>query len=440
MHKRWLLLLLMTAAFNAADAQIWSLQQCMDTAQVHNKNLKMGRNMIAAGGYKTKEAKSMLMPRITANAEYRYYTNLPYQLLPLSTFSPTAPDGQFKEAQFGVPHNMNASLQLNMPIYNPQVYGAIQSTQIASELNGLQFRKTTEQVFIEISNLYYNAQILQHQLAFSDSNLLNAERLLNTTKLLHAQLLARATDVAKINLQVSQMQVQKEKVSSQYEQLLNALKFAMGMPFDLNLQIDPVIIRPLNNAYQSYSTTDLRIEETRKRLLSSELTTLNRSRYLPALNLFGTYGTNGFGYDKQPDPFLKFFPLGFAGVQLSYPLFNGTQTTHKMAQKQLEIQNSELQLELLTEQNAMQFENALQQRLLSERSIETSEEQIRLAQSIFAQTILQQKQGTANLSDVLLADNALRTAQQNYLSSVIDYLKADLELKKISGNINVNKP
>lgn len=440
MHKRWLLLLLMTTAFNAADAQIWSLQQCMDTAQVHNKNLKIGRNMIAAGGYKTKEAKSMLMPRITANAEYRYYAALPYQLLPLSTFSPTAPDGQFKEAQFGVPHNLNASLQLNMPLYNPQVYGAIQTAQIASELSELQYHKTAEQVFFDISNLYYNAQILQHQLAFSDSNLLNAERLLYNTKLLHEQLLARTSDVARLNLQVSQMRVQKEKINNQYEQVLNGLKFAMGISLEQNLQIDPQILRPFNPDYKSNASSDMRIEETRKRLLSSELTTLNRSRYLPALNLFGTYGTNGFGYDKQPDPFLKFFPLGFAGVQLSYPLFNGTQTNHKMAQKQFEIQNSELQLELLTEQNAMLLENALQQRLLSERAIETASEQIGLAQTIYAQTLIQQKQGIANLSDVLLADNALRTAQQNYLSSVIDYLKADLELKKISGNINVNKP
>jgi hypothetical protein len=30
----------------------------------------------------------------------------------LSTFNPTAPEGQFKEAQFGVPHNINANLQL----------------------------------------------------------------------------------------------------------------------------------------------------------------------------------------------------------------------------------------------------------------------------------------------------------------------------------------
>jgi len=37
-----------------------------------------------------------------------------------------------------------------------------------------------------------------------------------------------------------------------------------------------------------------------------------------------------------------------------------------------------------------------------------------------------------------LADNALREAQQAYLTSMVDYLKADLELKKLTGNISIN--
>jgi biotin carboxyl carrier protein len=84
----------------------------------------------------------------------------------------------------------------------------------------------------------------------------------------------------------------------------------------------------------------------------------------------------------------------------------------------------------------MQVENAKLQREVAKKSVETTTEQIELAQTIYEQTILQQKQGTASLTDVLLADNALREAQQTYLSAVIDYLKADLELKKLTGNIS----
>ena len=99
-----------------------------------------------------------------------------------------------------------------MSLYNPQVYGAIRTTKIASELTELQYKKTEEQIFFEISNLYYNAQILYHQLTFIDSNLVNATRLLKNMQLLYEQLLAKGTDVSKVKLQVAQLNTQKENI------------------------------------------------------------------------------------------------------------------------------------------------------------------------------------------------------------------------------------
>jgi outer membrane protein TolC len=255
-------LLFFLIGFQAAQAQVWTMQQCIDTAQVRNKNLQMSRNNIAIGEQKEKEAKANLIPKVTVNADYKYFTNLPYQLMPLSTFNPTAPEGQFKEAQFGVPHNINANLQLSMPLYNPQVYGAIQTTKIASELTELQYQKTEEQIYFEISNLYYNAQILHHQLAFIDSNLINAERLLKNMQLLNEQLLAKGTDVSKVKLQVTQLTTQKESISSKYEQVLNALKFAMGISIEQKLQIEPNIQYQNTNEYTPSSTLDIRIIKT----------------------------------------------------------------------------------------------------------------------------------------------------------------------------------
>lgn len=146
-------------------------------------------------------------------------------------------------------------------------------------------------------------------------------------------------------------------------------------------------------------------------------------------------GKTGFGYDKKPNDFLKFYSIGFGGIQFSYPLFSGTVTNRKIYQKKLEFQNSELQAQMVTEQNAMQTENIKRQRTVTQKSIETNTAQINLAKTVYEQTILQQKQGTASLTDVLLADTSLREAQQNYLSAVVEYLKADLELKKLTNQI-----
>ena len=95
-----------------------------------------------------------------------------------------------------------------------------------------------------------------------------------------------------------------------------------------------------------------------------------------------------------------------------------------------------MQIDLVTEQNQMLIENAKRRRLVNQQAIENALRQIELASTVYNEMVLQQKEGTANLTDILLADNALREAQQNYLKAVIDFLKADLELKKLTGNIS----
>jgi len=418
-----------------SKAQVWTIEQCLDTAQLYNINLQINRNNLMIGLEKEKEAKANLIPKLTANSDYRYYLNLPYQLLPVNAFNPAVPEGEYRAIQFGVPHTINANLQLSMPLYNPQVYGSIQATQIASEATELQYKKTEEQVFFEVSNLYYNAQVLHHQLTFIDSNIINADRLLKNMQLLHQQQLIIGTDVSKSKLKVLQLNTQREKIRSQYEQVLNALKLAMGVSTERQLEIVTDVFYQPGIEYTSSATIELSMLQTQNRLLKSELSTLNKSRFLPSINLVGIYGTTGFGYNGQPSAFLDFYPIGFAGIQLSYPLFNGTVTLRKLNQKKLEIKNNALQSDLLMKQNNMLIENAKLQREVAKSSVETTAEQIQLSQTVYQHLILQQEQKTASLSDVLIADNALREAQQTYLLALVDYLKADLELKKLTGNI-----
>jgi len=429
-----LLTMLIIAASFMGHAQTWSLQQCIDTAQINNKNLQIGRNNVVLGVEKQKEAKANLIPKINLDADYKYFWDLPYQVMPQSAFG--GPEGQFKEVQMGVPHNIGTSIQIAMPLYNPQVYGAIQTTKIASELSELQFQKTEEQILFEISNLYYNAQILAHQKEFIGSNLMNTIQLLENLELLYAQQMIKKSDVTKVELQKEQLITERELIDSNFEHVMNALKFSMGIPFQQNIQIELEIINKTGIEYSSSIPVDLQISYVYNKLLSSELSTLKDSR-LPSVSLFGSYGQTGFGYNESPNEFLDFFPTSFAGLQVSVPLFNGTVTKRKINQKKIEIQNSELQIDFVTEQNKMLIENATHKRIVTQQAIENTSAQINLASTVYNETVLQQKEGTANLSDIIMADNALREAQQFYLSAVVDYLKADLELKKLTGNISL---
>lgn len=435
--RKQILTLLLLFGWTTIQAQeVWTLQQCIDTAQVHNKTLKIDQNNISISKQREKEAKANLIPKITANGDYKYFMELPTQLMPMHIFNPQVSEGQFRNVQFGVPHNINANIQLAMPLYSPQLYGALQQTKIASELTQLQFQKSEEQVLYDITMLYYNAQVLKHQLSFLEKNRLNTSKLLQNMQLLKEQLLAKGTDVNKVKLQAEQLDTQKEQVYNNYIQVLNVLKLTMGIALENDILIENDISFQTALDYTPQTTLAMHLIQVQNKMLHNELSVLNKTRYLPSLSLIATYGTSGFGYDKQPHDFLKFYSTSFAGLQVTYPLFNGMITQRKVNQKRLEISNNELQTQLLEDKTKVEIENSSQQRIVAQQTIVNTENQIDLAQTIYNQTVMQQKQGTANLTDVLLADNALRETQQHYLLAIIEYLKADLELKKVTGNLS----
>ena len=51
-------------------AQTYTKQQCIDTALIHNKKLKIEWNSISLVTEKVKEAKANLIPKVNANADY----------------------------------------------------------------------------------------------------------------------------------------------------------------------------------------------------------------------------------------------------------------------------------------------------------------------------------------------------------------------------------
>src|SRR5665647_3330063 len=289
-YKLKTIFMVMTLWFFAQSvhAQVWTLQQCIDTAQIHNKNLQIQRNNVEIGNQKQLEAKGNRLPKVNVNADYRYYSDVPYQLMPMSVFG--GQQGKYKETPFGVPHNINANLQLSMPLYNPQIKGTIQSTEIATELSDLQLKKTEEQIYFEISNLFYNAQILIHQIQFIDSNLANTQKLLRNMQLLKQQLMATGTDVNKVALQADQLKTQRKIINNKLYQVMQALKFSMGIPAEERIEIVPEINDKITGDYSKKTTIDLQIIATQNRLLKNDLSNLKKSG-LPTIALFGTYGT-----------------------------------------------------------------------------------------------------------------------------------------------------
>ena len=427
-----LLLLLFSIGVQVVQAQEWTLDDCVSKALANNKMLKIDANNINISKEKQKEVKSNLLPKINAAVDYKYFFDQPTQLMPAKAFNPMAPEWQFNAAQFGVPHNINANIQFGMPLYNAKLLNGIKTTKIASELRELQFQKSKEDVIETVSNLYYSAQVIRNQIAFMDKNIANSTKLFKNLSLLKAQKLATGTDVSKIDLQLKQLQTTKQLLESKYQQVLNGLRLNMGIT-DAKFDVTSQVAYKQLNEYVPQTITDIKLAETKKKLTDSEIKSLKKEM-IPSIMLYGSYGQTGYGYDKKPNDFLDWYPVSFVGLKIDIPVWDFTRT-HKIKQKKLENDNVALQIGLLNDKNTIEIDNTKLQIGVAQATIANTQDQINIAQKVYDSVLLQHKQDVASLTDVLMADNNLRQAQQSYLQAVIDYLKADLTLKKLTGNV-----
>jgi outer membrane protein TolC len=92
-------------------------------------------------------------------------------------------------------------------------------------------------------------------------------------------------------------------------------------------------------------------------------------------------------------------------------------------------------LDMIKEKYAVDKLNNGYQLDIAKRNLTTIQQQINLAENIYQNTLLQRKEGLATLTDVLQADNAVREAQKNYIDALVALRRAELENKKLTGNL-----
>lgn len=428
-----LVLLMLLIGSNFTFGQTWTMQQCIDTALANNSKIKISMNAAQLADLKYREVKANLIPKISVNGDYKYMIELPYQLMPLSIFG--GPDGQFKEAQFGVPHNISGNIVVQAPLYSSQLYGAINKTELAKQLVDLQVEKTEEDVFYEVSSLYRNGQLILNQIAYLDSLIQNNQLLLTNIKNVKKEQLATGTDVSKVELQLSLLTSQQANLKMNLIQILNGLKIYMGLELNDELEIEPRIALFELTDYPVNPSRDNQHLTIQSDILQAEINALNRSRYIPDVGVVGSYGVSGFGYDQEPNRFLNFYPVSFVGIKFSYPIFNGTVTHKQVLQKKLEMENIQLQQELSLDARDLAIESALSKLKNSLSQVEISLLQLELSNNILKDELLMHKEGISSTNDVLRAQSELIIANQTYLTNLANCFAADLELKKATNNI-----
>ena len=385
-----------------------------------------------------KEVKSQGLPQINGNINFTDNTKLPVFIFP------DPQTGQQTAFRVGNQFTTAASIDATQLLFDGTFFLGLKAAKDYVELSSLQANRTQIEVKTNITKAYYLVLITKQNIQLLDSNLISLKKTRDEIKATYEVGLAEELDLDRLNLSVSQLELQQKQLQDQYITALQILKIQIGL--DINTDIiltDDLTL--LSNNFQTDATLLDTVNAANRvefQMLEqqAELNTLDMRRwkygYYPTVEAFGTYNNqsfrDSFNYFNQWAPW---YNSSYIGIRIKVPVFDGFYKQSKIQQARLELEKTTNSKDNLENVIQMEFFQAKQNYLRAVDMVNIQKKNIELANKILLTTIEKQKEGLGSSLDVVNAQDAYRQANIGYLKALYDLLVAQIDLKKATGTI-----
>ncbi|SFH23773.1 TolC family protein [Pedobacter insulae] len=412
-----------------------TLGEALSFALEHNTKARKARLDIEGGKYKVDEVRSQALPQLTGTAGLTYNPIIGQQVVDFG--------GTTQTLKFGQKWNSNAGVQLSQQLFNQQVFTGLKAAKSSAEYYALTAQFTEEQIIEMVANNYYQVLVTRQQLNVIDNNIKNVKVIEKIIANQYKNGLAKKIDVDRINVNLTNLETQRDQTSNSIVQLENQLKFSMGMPVSNAIVLPETELTEVNHLPQLTDTVAL-ANRTEIRLLDNQDKLLNLQRkayvaeYYPTLGLTGnyTYSSQSGGFDfLSSNSSAIGFGSSAVGLTLKVPIFNGFLTKAKIRQADVNIQKAKEDRNETTNALNLAYENAKIQLKNSLNTINSQRKNAELAAEIYRSTQNNYNNGLASLTDLLDTETSLTQAQNSYTQALLNYKIAEIQLIKSNGNI-----
>lgn len=435
-----LLALFFSAVVFAQEKQTITLKDAVEYALQNKAEAKKAKLAIENSEYLIQEARAGALPNLSANGSITYNPILQESALP-GEFLGGEP-GSTILVPFGQKWMSNAGLQLNQNIFDQTVFTGLKAAKTTREFYRVNAQLTEEQVIERVATAYYNVFVQKEQLETIDSSYVNIEKTRNIIKSLFDNGLAREIDLDRVEVQLTNIQTQRQQLLNAVQLQENSLKFYMGMPIaqpielaDEDFSVEQML---LAEEIDVENRTELKVLKKQEELLGLQKES-RKAAYYPTLSLSASYNYQGLG-DK--------FPIGsgqsngvfwsdysMISLNLKVPIFSGFATKARVNQADIEIRELQEDINDTKLGLDLEYQNAKSQIENNYIAIENQQQNVDLAQKVVDNTQNNYRLGLATLTDLLEAQNTLVDARNNYSNAVLQYKLAEVQLLKSKGEL-----
>ena len=415
----FLLMLIVPWMLHAQEApQTISLQQAVEFAIKHNKELQASQMNIELYRQKVRESVSQGLPQI--NGTMTYTTNFGYKM-------------DFGGQTIKMKDQSNLGVSLQQLLFSSEWILGMQTSKIAVTMTEQEVESSELDIVENIYNSYYTVLVTERMLEILRQNLENMNEIYKHTENMYNAGTVEITDVDQIRINVGQLKnsmlSMERTVAVNYNLLRLQLGLEAGAPVKLSDGLEVFLDNDkssrlylekfdINNnvSYQLINTQT----ELNKKLLGIE-----KWSYAPTIA-----GSYNFNY-KILKPALDMSPKHTAGLTMNIPIFSGMQRDSKVKQAKITLEQTYLQKSLLEDQLNVQDEQLKFNLKNAMENYSLQKENIDVATRVLQNYQRKYEQGAVSSLDLTQANTNYLQAETNYTEAVLTLLQAQVSLEKL---------
>lgn len=437
-----------------------TVKEAVDLAFKNLTNVKNAQLDYQIQQAQNREITGRALPQISGTAGVNHYLQLPGILFPDATATAvysilkdegvqngsgqpitTVPQPVIRQLSFQQPWNAQAGITLQQLLFQPDVFVGLQARKTALDLSAAQIEQVKETVKDSAYKKYYAILIAQKQLDFLNESVKRLEKMYTEAQALYDNGFSEKLDLDKFQVQLTNLKTTRSLVQNGVDISYALLKFSLGIS-----QKDTVVLKEtlstesikegvLDSEFKYEDRVEIKTLDFSRKMLE-----LDVKRYrlggIPTVAAIANYGTTGQGERFITDKNTTWIKSSYIGLNVNVPLFDGFQRKNKVQQSRLNLQKLENTIDQVKQ--GIDLEQVITKTSLTNAllNLDAQQRNMELAERVYNTTRIKLSEGVGSSTEVLLAENELQSAQNNYFNALYQAIVSKISFQKSLGKLN----
>jgi len=419
-----------------AKAQRITLNDALKAALENRWELKNQQLQIQLAEGEKDKLRAKWLPQVNASADLRWNTQLQTSVFKNAPFA----NGQDVKLVIGVPFNNNLGLNAEQKVYDAATKYDRQLNQAAIQSQAITLEKQKMDVKLAVTEAYFAALFNGEKVALAEKSVERTKAYLEAgkTKLEKGTLLKN--DFDRLVLDVNNAQTTLNKARQEYALGLENVKYQMGLKSEAAIELAETLtgLFQQNQTIPSEGTIDQRpeiLQEQASQRINELTEQKQKTRLAPVVSAYGNYTALQLNDKFNPFSAGTWFPYNYVGLKVNVPIFDGKQTNLLKRDYAIRAQVNRNTVEKLKADFGYEVRNTSNTLSQEKANLTDTKANLALAQQILETDRLRYEKGTLLLSDLKNTEYSLQNAENNYLTSVYNFLVASVRYKKATGGL-----